>query len=96
MGSVVGFALIHSIVAGIRQAGAMDTDALADKGFPGASFDTPFGKATWRAIDHQSTLGTYVGKTALKDGRGTMVDWRYVDGASALPPDSVVKQLRAS
>ncbi len=95
MGSVVGYALIHGIAAGIAQAGGTGTDALADKGFPGAGFATPFGKALWRGIDHQSTLGTYVGKTALKGGRGTMVDWRYVDGASALPPDAVVAKLRA-
>jgi branched-chain amino acid transport system substrate-binding protein len=48
----------------------------------------------WRAIDHQSTLGTYVGHTALKDGHGTMVDWRYVNGADALPSDDVVRKLR--
>jgi branched-chain amino acid transport system substrate-binding protein len=94
MGSVVGYALIHAIAAGIAQAGSTDTDAMADKGFPGAAFDTPFGRATWRALDHQSTLGTYVGRTALKDGHGTMVDWRYVDGADALPSDAAVRQLR--
>ena len=94
MGSVVGFALIHAIVAGIAQAGSTDTDAMADKGFPGASFATPFGKAAWRAIDHQSTLGTFVGRTALKDGRGVMVDWHYVDGANALPPDAEVRKMR--
>jgi len=95
MGSVVGYALFNAIAAGIAQAGAVDTDVLADKGFPGATFGTPFGTASFRALDHQSTLGTYVGKTALKDGRGVMVDWRYIDGAQALPADAVVKQLRA-
>jgi branched-chain amino acid transport system substrate-binding protein len=94
MGSVVGYSLIHAIAAGIAQAGGTDTDAMADKGFPGASFDTPFGRATWRPQDHQSTLGTYVGRTALRDGNGTMVDWRYVSGADALPADDVVKTLR--
>lgn len=95
MGSVVGFALIHAIAAGIAQAGGTDTAAMADTGFPGAAFDTPFGRAMWRAQDHQSTLGTYVGRTAVQDGHGTMVDWRYVDGASVLPGDAMVKQLRA-
>jgi branched-chain amino acid transport system substrate-binding protein len=94
MGSVVGYALMHAIAAGIAQAGNTDTDAMAVRGFPDAAFDTPFGRAMWRAQDHQSTLGTYVGRTALQDGRGTMVDWRYVDGASALPGDDVIKQLR--
>ena len=94
MGSVVGYALIHSIAAGITQAGSTATDAMAAKGFPGATFATPFGNATWRAIDHQSTLGTFVGRTALKDGHGVMVDWHYVDGANALPPDAEVRKMR--
>ena len=93
MGSVVGHALISSIVAGLLRAGGTATEALCDA-LPGASFDTPFGRAMWRAIDHQSTLGTYVGRTALKGGHGTMVDWRYVDGADALPSNDVVRKLR--
>ena len=93
MGSVVGYALVSSIVAGILKAGGTDTERLCDA-LPGTSFETPFGRALWRGIDHQSTLGTYVGRTALKDGKGTMVAWRYVDGAAALPGDEVVRRLR--
>ena len=93
MGSVVGHALISSIVAGIIKAHGTDTETLCDA-LPGTAFDTPFGRVVWRAIDHQSTLGTYVGRTALKDGRGTMVDWRYVNGATVLPGDDVVRKLR--
>jgi branched-chain amino acid transport system substrate-binding protein len=94
MGSVVGHALISSIVAGILKAGGTETEILCDA-LPGTSFETPFGRARWRGIDHQSTLGTYVGRTALKGGKGTMVDWWYVDGAAALPGDDVVRGLRA-
>jgi branched-chain amino acid transport system substrate-binding protein len=93
MGSVVGAALISGIVAGIKQSGSVDTEKMAD-GFAGATFGTPFGAATWRAIDHQSTLGTYVGRTKLQDGKGVMADWRYVDGAAALPSDAEVRALR--
>jgi len=49
---------------------------------------------TFRALDHQSTMGAYVGRTAVKDGKGVMVDWRYADGASYLPSDETVKRLR--
>ena len=93
MGSIVGYALINSIVAGIAKAGSTDTEKMADA-FGGTSFETPFGPALWRGIDHQSTLGTYVGKTALKDGKPAMTDWRYVDGASALPSDAAVAKMR--
>ncbi len=50
-------------------------------GSAGVTFDTPFGRSTYRTQDHQSTFGAFVGKTALKGGAGVMVDWRYVDGS---------------
>ena len=93
MGSVVGYALIQAIAAGLARAGGMTSDQLAS-GFAGAEFETPFGNARFRALDHQSTLGTFLGKTALKGGKGVMVDWRYVDGASVMPPDAQVRKLR--
>ena len=60
----------------------------------GLAFDTPFGKVTFRALDHQSTMGAYVGRTAVKDGKGVMVDWRYADGKDYLPSDDTVRRLR--
>jgi branched-chain amino acid transport system substrate-binding protein len=30
----------------------------------------------------------------VRDGRGVMVDWRYVDGASVMPSDAEVRKLR--
>ena len=91
MGSVVGYALVQSIAAGIAKSGGTDTEAMI-AGFRGASFATPFGPASYRAIDHQSTLGTYIGRTAAKG----MVDWRYDDGANFLPDDAMVRKLRPS
>ncbi len=89
MGSVVGYAMVNSIVAGILKSGGTDTEAMV-AGFRGASFETPFGPASYRTIDHQSTLGTYIGRTAAKG----MVDWRYDDGANFLPDDATVRKLR--
>ena len=93
MGSVVGYTLIHSMAAGISRTGALDVNKLVD-GFGGVPFDTPFGPASYRALDHQSTLGTFVGKTAVKDGKGIMTDWHYADGAAYLPTDQQIKALR--
>jgi branched-chain amino acid transport system substrate-binding protein len=93
MGSVVGYALIASIAAGITRAGGVST-AQMEKGFAGATFPTPFGDCTYRALDHQSTMGTFVGKLAVQDGKGVMTDWRYVDGASVMPPAAFVEKLR--
>ena len=93
MGSVVGHAAITAIAGGIAKSGSVETEAMAD-GFKGAAFPTPFGPAMWRAQDNQGTLGTYVGRTALRAGKGVMVDWRYVDGAAAMPSDEEVRKLR--
>jgi branched-chain amino acid transport system substrate-binding protein len=39
-------------------------------------------------------MGAYIGKVALRDGKGYMVDYRYIDGASVVPSDSEVSKLR--
>jgi branched-chain amino acid transport system substrate-binding protein len=93
LGSVVGYSTIMTASAAMKKAGSLDSEKLvaAMKGLP---VDTPFGKITFRALDHQSTMGAYVGRTALKDGKGVMTSWSYADGAKFLPPDEVVKKLR--
>jgi branched-chain amino acid transport system substrate-binding protein len=93
LGAVVGYSMIHSIAAMLDRAGSTDTDAMIEA-MAGLQVDTPFGKITWRAIDHQSTMGAFVGRIALKNGHGTMTDWHYVDGASVMPSDEEVKALR--
>ncbi len=93
MGSIVGYLTIKSIAAGIAKAGSTDTEKLVDA-FRGLKMNGPFGPFYFRAIDHQSTLGSFVGTIALKNGKGTMADFHYVDGASVMPPDAEVKKLR--
>jgi branched-chain amino acid transport system substrate-binding protein len=39
-------------------------------------------------------MGAYVGRIAVKDGKGVMVDWKYSNGADYLPPDEVVLKRR--
>ncbi len=93
LGSVVGYSTIKAISAAIGKAGGVDTDKLV-QAFSGLEFESPLGKATFRAIDHQSTMGAYVGKIAVKDGKGVMVDFVYRDGAAYLPSDEEVRKLR--
>ena len=40
-------------------------------------------------------MGAYVGRLAQKDGKGVMVNWRYVDGKDVQPTDEEVKRLRS-
>ncbi len=93
LGSVVGYATIQSAVAAIKRAGSLDQEKLVDA-MSGLRHDTPFGEITYRAIDNQSTMGAYVGQIEPRDGKGVMVNWRYVDGKDALPPDDEVRKMR--
>lgn len=93
LGSVVGYSALHAIFAAIRKARSTDTEKLI-AALRGLAFVTPFGPATFRAIDHQSTMGAYVGKLDVRGGKGTMVDWRYADGAKYLPSDDEVRKRR--
>ena len=93
LGSIVGYMTAQSIAAVLAKAGSTETDAIR-AAFKGLNVDTPMGQITYRAIDHQSTMGAYVGRTTVQDGKGVMVDWVYKDGANYLPSDDVVRTLR--
>ena len=93
IGSLVGYMTAQSIAAALTRAGSTDTDAIK-AAFKGLDVETPVGKVHFREIDHQATMGAFVGTTSLKDDAGIMVDWTYKDGAGYLLPDDEVKALR--
>jgi branched-chain amino acid transport system substrate-binding protein len=93
LGSVVGYSTFKAIAAALARAGSTETDKLlaAMRDLP---VETPFGPITFRAVDHQSTMGAFVGKTAVRDGKGVMVDFKYDDGKDYLPPPAEAAKLR--
>ena len=93
VGSVVGYATMQAIFAAIRKAGSTDNEKLV-QAMRGLKFSTPFGPAEFRAIDHQSTMGAYVGQLDQRGGKGTMVQWRYADGKAYMPADAYIKARR--
>ncbi len=93
LGSVVGYAALQTVAAVLKKAGTTETAKMV-AAMDGLEHMTPFGAVVYRAIDHQSTMGAYVGRIGIKDGRGIMTDWRYEPGAKHLPPDDAVKKMR--
>jgi branched-chain amino acid transport system substrate-binding protein len=93
LGSVVGYDTVTAIAAMLRKVGGTETGRMVE-GMRGLHFAAIFGPAEFRAIDHQATVGAFVGRTVLRNGRGGMADWRYADGRDYLPPDEVVRTLR--
>ena len=93
LGSVVGYTTLKAVAAAITAAGSTDPEAVTTA-LAGLSQASPFGLITFRALDHQSTMGAYVGRLTLRDGHGEMTDWHYAEGADFLPTDDVVRTLR--
>ena len=93
LGSVVGYATIKALAAGLKRANSTDTEKLITA-FRGLTFDSPFGKVTFRPQDHQSTMGAYVGRTTVRGGKGEMKDYKYYDGAAYFPSDAEVAKMR--
>jgi len=93
LGSVVGYATVMSAFEAIKKAGSLDQEKLV-AAMKGLTLMTPFGMVEYRPIDHQSTMGAYVGQIGVKDGKGYMKNWRFVDGKDALPSDADVQKMR--
>ena len=95
VGSVVGYNAIKSLAEGMKKAGGSDTEKLI-AAFRGLQLSTPFGPMSYRSIDHQATMGVYVGVTKKENGKGVMANFRYLDGAKFQPSDAEVRKLRPS
>ncbi len=92
LNSVIAYANVKALAAGIEKAGSTDTEALI-KAFKGLQFETPFGPAYFRELDNQSTMGIHVGRLAVQDGKGVMPDGEYIDGTKLQPSDEEVKAM---
>jgi branched-chain amino acid transport system substrate-binding protein len=95
LGSVVGYSSIKSLAEGMKKAKSTDTEKMI-AAFRGLRVSTPFGPVVYRAQDHQSTMGAFVGRTKNEGGKGTMVDYRYIDGSKVQPSDAEIKKLRTA
>ncbi len=70
LGSVVGYSTLKAAAAILAKAKSTDSEKLVDAA-EGIFVDTPFGKVMFRKADHQSTLGAFIGKTAIKTAKAS-------------------------
>jgi branched-chain amino acid transport system substrate-binding protein len=94
VGSIVGYNTMLSIAAMLEKTGGKtDTETMV-KAMKGLQVVAPTGDFVFRAADHQATMGAWVGRTAVKDGKGMMVDWYYAKGEDHLPSEAAAAKLR--
>jgi branched-chain amino acid transport system substrate-binding protein len=95
LSALLGYVAIKAAVQALARAGDTDPEKLVTA-FEDLTVASPVGPIAFRQTDHQATLGSWVGRIALKDGGGTMVDWVYDDGANYLPSPDDVRKWRPS
>jgi len=93
LGSLLGYVVGYMMKDLLDKAGSTDTDKLL-AALDGLQSKTITGPVVMRALDHQSTLGAWVGETTKQGKLGTMKNWKYEDGAKYLFPEAEVKAVR--
>ncbi|SMF80208.1 amino acid/amide ABC transporter substrate-binding protein, HAAT family [Tistlia consotensis] len=80
------YGLLFAYKKAVEAAGSTDTDAVR-KALEGLSWDTPQGKKTIRAGDHQAVTDMYV--VQVKDGKFVVAD--SIEGDKAIGPDACTR-----
>jgi branched-chain amino acid transport system substrate-binding protein len=93
LGSLLGYVTVQIVANLLNKANSTDTEALVSA-LTGLRTDTVSGPVTMRALDHQGTLGAWVGETTLRGRTGTMRNWKYADGADFMFPEAEVRAAR--
>jgi len=92
-GSLLGFVSVQVMANLLNKANSLDNEALVDA-LADLKSDTIIGDVTMRALDHQGTMGAWVGETTLRGNEGAMKNIRYVDGATVAFPEAEVRAAR--
>lgn len=93
LGSVLGYVTAQIVANLLNKAGTLETEKLVDT-LADLRTDTIVGPVTMRGLDHQGTMGTWVGETTLRGRQGAMKNARYVDGADFMFPEAEVRAAR--
>jgi branched-chain amino acid transport system substrate-binding protein len=76
---VTTYVAMQFLVEGIKKAGSLDNDKVA-KALLDLTIDTPIGKQTLRASDHQADRGQFYGKMVKgPNGNAIMTEVKYID-----------------
>lgn len=95
MGSLVGYVSMYAAKAMLHKAGSTDQKKLISA-LKDLTFDSIMGPITIRGLDHQADMGTWVGRTAVKNGKPVMIDWKYVKGPQYFPSEKEILSMRSS
>lgn len=92
--SIMGYTTIKTLAAAFDKADSTDPKKVAEA-MVGIEVDMPWGKIQYRPQDNQSTIGSFLGRTAKGEDGPVVVDSVYKQGDQYQPTDAMVESLRA-
>lgn len=95
VGALYGYITAAFIAKAYEKAGAIDTEKFIDA-LEGLSVDSPIGKLTMRAFDHQVMLPMYMGVTKKVEGYDFLIasDIVTISGEELMPTEEEIKKAR--
>lgn len=93
--AIFGYSTIMSVASAIRKSGTVDTEKLIAT-LRGMAVETPLGTVTFRAQDQQSSMGAFIATLVAREGRVSLTDWHYLDGARYMPNATYIRSRRPS
>ena len=95
VGAVYGFMAADFIKKAYEKAGKIDTEKFIDA-LEGMTVDTPVGKVTMRAYDHQAMLPMFMGTTKKAEGYDFLIatDIVTIPGEDVMPSIEEIKMAR--
>jgi len=92
-GSLLGYVTVQVVANLLNTANTLDNEKLVDA-LADLRTETVVGPVVMRGLDHQGTMGTWVGETTLRGRQGAMRNARYADGADYMFPEAEVRAAR--
>ncbi|NND64474.1 MAG: ABC transporter substrate-binding protein [Gammaproteobacteria bacterium] len=92
-GSLFGYTALSTLVQAIDHAGRVEPDAVRIA-LLNHKFSNPVENFRFRNVDQQATLGFWVGRSGVHDGKPAFVDAKYKTGDQYYPSDEYILSLR--
>lgn len=95
--AIMGYEGMQIMAQAVKKAGTLDSDALV-KAVEQTQYDGLRGPISFRAIDHQGTVGSYIGTVAKDDKYSFKIlkDVKYLPAETIWPSAAEIEQARAA
>ncbi|MDF2370688.1 MAG: ABC transporter substrate-binding protein [Rhizobiaceae bacterium] len=93
--AIMGYTTVKTMAAAFDKADSTETEAVVDA-MAGLEVEMPWGTISYRSLDNQSTIGSFLGRTARGENGPVLVDAVYKNGEDYQPTEEMISKWRAA